>query len=116
MRFSVARYSFRRRSSSSIEPVTYASIRFQFIGPKWSTAEVLHQPFVHLFKFLGIELFELFDPTPRNHSLRPNEQSRLQCPQLCGDVLLSWTDYRKTISSVSGADSRPAGYGAWRWT
>jgi hypothetical protein len=33
----------------------YASIRFQFIGPKWSTGEVLHQPFVHLYKSLGIE-------------------------------------------------------------
>jgi len=30
IQFSVIRYSFLRKSSSSTEPVTYANIRFQF--------------------------------------------------------------------------------------
>ena len=54
---------FRRRRSSSTEPVIYARSRFQFLAPKWSTAEMPQQPFVHLSKPFWIDSFTIPDPT-----------------------------------------------------
>jgi len=42
--FTVTRYSFQSRSSWSTEPLIYASNRFQFIGPKWTSAHTGEQP------------------------------------------------------------------------
>src|SRR5882724_5912069 len=63
MRFSVTKYSFRRRSSWSTEPVIYASNRFQFIGRKSTSAQARGQPFADPANSCGLTNFEFFDHT-----------------------------------------------------